>query len=327
MKERIMRLLQEPGFVSGQRISEELGISRTAVWKYINALKEDGYEIESVTRKGYRLVRSPDILTRERLARLLPKTAVSGEICCYDSIDSTNEEAKRHALSGAPDRSLYVAERQTRGKGRRGREWKSPAGKDLFFSVLLRPDIPMERASMITLISACAAVNTAEKYAGEKCFIKWPNDVVLRDKKICGILSEMSTEMDRILYVVVGVGMNLNRTEFEPEISQMAGSVLSETGHVVNRGEFLADYMQEFDRIYSVFLEKQSLAFLSDEYNARLINKGRTVKVSRPGQSGELVGRAAGINELGELLIEDPDGKLRSIRSGEVSVRGLYGYV
>ena len=326
MKEKILKLLQEPGFVSGQAISEELGISRTAVWKHIKALKEDGYELESVTRKGYRLLTSPDVLSIERLSGLVGPH-LSGDLACYETIDSTNEEAKRCALDGAPDRSLYVAEVQTRGKGRRGRRWQSPGGKDLFFSILLRPEIPMESTSMITLVCAYAMVLTMEKYAKEKCFIKWPNDIVLHDKKICGILTEMSTELNQIQYVVAGIGANLNRTEFDPEIRDMAGSVFSESGQKVNRGEFLRDFMMEFNDIYPVFLQKRDLSFLAQSYNDRLINAGRQVRLLGPAGSVEMTGTAEGINDRGELLVKDPAGEIRAVCAGEVSVRGLYGYV
>ncbi len=327
MKERILELLQGRGFVSGQKISEQLGVSRTAVWKYINALRKEGYELESVTRKGYRLLKSPDVLTRERLAGLLKPDLLTGDLCCYDSIDSTNEEAKRKSREGAPDDSLYVADVQTRGKGRRGRSWKSPGGSDIFFSLLLKPDIPMESASMVTLVAAYAAVLTAQKYAREACHIKWPNDIVLHGKKICGILTEMSTEMNQIDAVIVGVGVNLNRTDFEPEIQDMAGSILSESGRSVNRGEFLRDFIKEFNRVYQEFLDRGDLSFLRPAYNSRLINVNRQVRIIRPPSLGDMTGTALGINDRGELLVRDAEGGLHEIRSGEVSVRGLYGYV
>ena len=326
MKEKILKLLREPGFVSGQLISKELGISRTAVWKYINALREEGYEIESVTRKGYRLLKSPDVLTADRLS-VLVGPHVPGHLACYETIDSTNEEAKRCALQGAPDRSLYVAEVQTRGKGRRGRRWQSPGGKDLFFSILLRPEIPLESTSMITLVCAYAMVLTMEKYAKEKCHIKWPNDIVLHDKKICGILTEMSTELHQIQYVVAGIGANLNRTEFDAEIADMAGSILSEAGQPVNRGDFLRDFMAEFNQVYPTFLARRDLSFLAKDYNERLINIGRQVRLLGPGGKVEMTGTAQGINDRGELLVEDSEGTVHAVCSGEVSVRGLYGYV
>ena len=148
MKEKILEFLkQQDGFISGQRICDELGVSRTAVWKYMNSLKKEGYEIESVTRKGYRLLQSPDLLTTEEILSSMKEACIPGELCCFESIDSTNEEAKRRGESGAPDGSVYVADQQTRGKGRRGRTWISPSGEDVFFTILLRPELPLDCVS------------------------------------------------------------------------------------------------------------------------------------------------------------------------------------
>ena len=208
MKEKILEFLkQQEGFISGQRICDELGVSRTAVWKYMNSLKKEGYEIESVTRKGYRLLQSPDLLTREAVLSCIKKGEIPGELCCFESIDSTNEEAKRRGEAGAPDGSIYVADNQTNGKGRRGRTWLSPSGEDIFFTILLRPDLPLKSVSMLTLVAASAVAEAVDKVTGQECQIKWPNDIVLNRKKVCGILTEMNMEIDSIAYVVVGVGI------------------------------------------------------------------------------------------------------------------------
>ena len=208
MKEKILEFLkQQEGFISGQRICDELGVSRTAVWKYMNSLKKEGYEIESVTRKGYRLLQSPDLLTREAVLSCIKKGEIPGELCCFESIDSTNEEAKRRGEAGAPDGSIYVADNQTNGKGRRGRTWLSPSGEDIFFTILLRPDLPLNSVSMLTLVAASAVAEAVDKVTGQECQIKWPNDIVLNRKKVCGILTEMNMEIDSLAYVVVGVGI------------------------------------------------------------------------------------------------------------------------
>lgn len=326
MKKKILTLLKEQqGFVSGQDICEQLGISRTAVWKYINRLKEEGYEIESVTRKGYRLLQSPDFMTEEELCQYLPEGILSGELCYYESIDSTNEEAKRKAALGAPDESLFFADNQTAGKGRRGRTWISPKGEDIFFSLLLRPDLPVSCASMLTLIAAMAAAEVSEKYSGETCQIKWPNDIVLHNKKICGILTEMGLEMNEISYIVVGVGFNINRKEFPEEISEMGTSLFRETGKKIPRARFLADFIEGFMKRYHRFLREQNLASFVEEYESHLVNIGRKVKIIKKGQ--EKIRTALGINEKGELIVQDENGEKENVFSGEVSVRGLYGYV
>lgn len=326
MKKKILMFLKEQqGFVSGQDICETLGISRTAVWKYINKLKEEGYEIESVTRKGYRLLQSPDFMTVEELNRYLPEGTLAGDIFYYDSIDSTNEEAKRKAAQGAPDESLCFADNQTAGKGRRGRRWISPKGEDIFFSLLLRPELPVESASMLTLVAALAAAAVSERYSGEACGIKWPNDIVLHNKKICGILTEMGLEMNDISYIVVGVGFNVNRAEFSEDISDMATSLCRETGKKIPRARFLADFLIEFMSRYRKFLKEQNLVSFVEEYESRLVNIGRKVKIIRKGQ--EEIQTAIGINEKGELIVQKENGELETVFTGEVSVRGLYGYV
>lgn len=326
MKKKILMFLKEQqGFVSGQDICDQLGISRTAVWKYINRLKEEGYEIESVTRKGYRLLQSPDIVSEEELRQYLPEGTLMGDLFYYDSIDSTNEEAKRKAAQGVPDESLCFADNQTAGKGRRGRTWISPKGEDIFFSLLLRPELPAENASMVTLVAALAAAAVSEKYSKEVCQIKWPNDIVLHDKKICGILTEMGLEMGEISYIVVGVGFNLNRKEFSEEISPMATSIFRETGEKVPRARFLADFLVEFMKRYRIFLKEQNLSSFVEEYESHLVNIGRKVKLIKNGR--EEIRTALGINDKGELLVQKDNGEVETVFTGEVSVRGLYGYV
>ena len=301
MKEKILEFLkQQEGFISGQRICDELGVSRTAVWKYMNSLKKEGYEIESVTRKGYRLLQSPDLLTREAVLSCIKKGEIPGELCCFESIDSTNEEAKRRGEAGAPDGSIYVADNQTNGKGRRGRTWLSPSGEDIFFTILLRPDLPLNSVSMLTLVAASAVAEAVDKVTGQECQIKWPNDIVLNRKKVCGILTEMNMEIDSIAYVVVGVGINV-------------------------RAELLSEILSAFFRDYKLFLEKQDLSPFLESYNQKLVNVGREVKIIKKGE--EIIRTAIGINDRGELIVQDAEGNTEHIFSGEVSVRGIYGYV
>ncbi len=326
MKKKILEFLTGcQDFVSGQEICEQLGVSRTAVWKCINSLRDEGYEIASVTRKGYRLLRSPDVITEEELRKYLSEELWPGPIFCHASLDSTNEEAKRQAAKGAPDGSLYVADQQTAGKGRRGRQWISPGGQDLFFSMLFRPEIPAQCASMLTLVAALAAEAAAEKHSKEVCQIKWPNDIILHDRKICGILTEMSVEMGEISHVVIGVGFNLNRLEFSEDIAAMGTSIKKETGKSVKRAAFLAAFLKEFMDRYPVFLQEKDLQCFMDEYNHKLVNIGREVKIIK--NKEEVIRTAEGINAQGELLVRKENGERETIFTGEVSVRGLYGYV
>lgn len=326
MKEKILEFLkQQDGFISGQRICDELGVSRTAVWKYMNSLKKEGYEIESVTRKGYRLLQSPDLLTREALISSIPEGVIQGELCCFESIDSTNEEAKRRGEMGAAHGSVYVADTQTSGKGRRGRNWLSPAGEDIFFTILLRPELPLDCVSMLTLVAASAVAEGIDKATGQNSQIKWPNDIVLNRKKVCGILTEMNMEIDSIAYVVVGIGINVNRMEFREDIADMATSLKKESGHAIERATLLSEILSAFFRDYKLFLEKQDLSPFLESYNQKLVNVGREVKVIKKGE--EIIRTAIGINDRGELIVQDAEGNIEHIFSGEVSVRGIYGYV
>ena len=326
MKREVLALLREQEeFISGQTICDKLGVSRTAVWKCINQLKNEGYVIESVTRKGYRLLRSPDLLEEEEILSWLPDNLPAGELCCFQEIDSTNEEAKRRAMGGAPDGSVYVAESQKKGKGRRGRTWISPGGEDLFFSILRKPDIPLSRISMITLVAALSAAEAVEKHGGETCLIKWPNDLVIHGKKVCGILTEMGVEMDRLDYVAIGIGINVNRMDFDPGIAAHASSVRRESGRQICRARLLADVICLFEKNYGIFLEHQDMTPFLKDYNNRLINAGQEVLIMKDG--ARQIRRALGINDRGELVVENRQGRKECIFSGEVSVRGLYGYV
>ena len=318
-------LKQQDGFISGQRICDELGVSRTAVWKYMNSLKKEGYEIESVTRKGYRLLQSPDLLTKEAVLSCMKEVRIPGEFCCFESIDSTNEEAKRRGEAGAPDGSVYVADNQTSGKGRRGRTWISPAGEDIFFTILLRPELPLSSVSMITLVAASAVSEAIDKVTGLDSKIKWPNDIVLNRKKVCGILTEMNMEIDSVAYVVVGIGINVNRMEFREDIADMATSLKKESGHTVERAALLSEILSAFFRDYKLFLEEQNLSSFLEYYNQKLINVGREVRLIKKGE--EVIRTAIGINDRGELIVRDDEGNTEHIFSGEVSVRGIYGYV
>ena len=244
----------------------------------------------------------------------------------FDKTDSTNNQAKLAAEKNAPEGTLFVAECQTGGRGRRGKTWESPAGSGIWMSLLLRPDISPESASMLTLVLAVAMVDAInEEVQDAKCYVKWPNDIVLNNRKISGTLTEMSAEMDSIHYVVIGIGINVNTTDFDESIKDMATSIYLGTGKKVKRSNIIAAFSHSFKKYYEAFLKTQNLTYIVDRYNELLINKGRTVKAIYANK--ELVGEALGINKDGELIIKTEDGCETAIRAGEVSVRGLYGYV
>ena len=231
MKSEILSALRSAdGYVSGQELCEKFGVSRTAVWKAINQLKQAGYEIEAVQNKGYHIVSSPDILSRTELESNRKTTWVGEEIHYFDSTDSTNTRAKRLAEDGAVHGTLVVADEQTGGRGRRGRAWESQKGVSIYMSLVLKPEIEPNHASMLTLITAMAVAGGIEKTTGLECKIKWPNDIVIHGKKVCGILTEMSTQMDYINYIVIGIGINVQNESFPEEIGEVATSLRIESG-------------------------------------------------------------------------------------------------
>lgn len=325
MKEKILTLLKaSSGYVSGQDICNRLGVSRTAVWKYIKALKQEGYEIDSVNNRGYCLLSEPDIMDEMRIREHMNTKWMGNTIIYLPETDSTNTQAKRLGEDGAEHGTLVVTQCQTAGRGRRGRSWESPVG-NIYFTFLLRPEVEVSRASMITLVSALALAKAIEKVTGLKTQIKWPNDVVANGKKLCGILTESSTDLEYINYVVVGIGINVNQTAFSPEIKDKASSLFLELGHSVNRGALLGEFLNQFELYYEIFIQTEDMSELVDTYNEMLVNSGRAVKIIEKDQ--ERIFKAIGIDQNGGLIVENAEGKRESIISGEVSVRGLYGYV
>ena len=309
------------GFVSGEELSERLGVSRTAVWKNINALRGSGYVIESVTNRGYRLASQPDMLTREQIAEGLQTEFLAKRIFCFDTLDSTNEEAKRQGALGAENGSLFVAEKQTGGKGRLGRAWTSPAGSGIWFSVLLRPGFLPEQTASLTLLIGLAVCKAIRKTAGCRAMIKWPNDVVIGSRKVCGILTEMAAEMERVNYVVAGIGVNANILSFPGELQAKATSLLLETGSPVDRAALLREILKQLE--FYLNRQKTDGAGVLEQYRSLCVTLGRKVGFTRGGTP--MTGTAADISPTGELMVRCEDGAVLPVFSGEVTVQGIYG--
>ena len=326
IKTKILKVLRgTKDYISGQELCEQLGVSRTAVWKYMKQLKEEGYEIQAVQNKGYRLVEVPDVLGESEIKSRMNTRWAGREVYFYEEIDSTNTQAKRLAEEGAVSGTLVVSDCQTKGKGRRGRVWESPKGTTLYMTLMIRPQIRPERASMLTLVIGLSVVQAIRNVLKVEVGIKWPNDVVLNKKKLVGILTEMNAQMDYIEYLVLGVGINANTKEFPPEIQDKATSLQIELGYPVNRAELVAETMKCFENYYEIFEKTQDLSGLMEAYQEVLVNYNQPVRVLEPGN--EYSGIARGINELGELLVERENGVVETVYAGEVSVRGLYSYV
>lgn len=331
-KSNILALLRNSeDYVSGQQMCERFAVTRTAVWKVINQLKEEGYQIESVSGKGYRLTEgTEDILSQSEIISRLATKWAGKKVYYFDVTGSTNTDAKRFAEEGEPHGTIVVADIQNAGKGRRGRKWQTLSGTALSFTMLLRPDFAPDKASMITLVMALSVAEAVEEVAKAPATIKWPNDIVLNKKKLCGMLTEMTMtpEMDEIQYIVVGAGINVNNSnveEFQEEIRQTATSLKIETGRQVNRAILLEKVLEKFEKNYDAFLETLDLSNLQKAYQEHLQGVGEQVKVLDP--AGEYVGISRGINGRGELIVEKEDGERVQVYAGEVSVRGLYGYV
>ena len=326
MRERILAMLKESkDFVSGQELCEKFSVSRTAVWKAINALKEAGYEVEAVRNKGYRLVASPDVLLSDEIKSLLETKWFGRKILYFDSIDSTNNEIKRQAEKELIPGMLAIAEEQTAGRGRRERKWVSPPGTGIWMSFPVKPDLPPYKASRITLVTALAVARAVEEETGLAAGIKWPNDIVVNGRKITGILTEMSAEMTSIHYVVIGIGINANTKEFPEEIKETASSLFIESGKKVKRSRIVATFGKYFEKYYDMFCKAGNLSTIKPEYEERLVNKDKEVYII---DKEEKIRRTAvGIGDEGELIVKDDNGNEEKIIAGEVSVRGIYGYV
>lgn len=322
MDDEILQLLRESSsaFLSGEEISHRLKVSRTAVWKRINHLRNLGYEIGASTRSGYRLIQSPDLLTPSEIKPLLKTKWIGKKIHHFHSLDSTNSKAYQLALNGAEEGEVVIAESQEKGRGRLGRQWFSPPFLNLYLSVILRPKIPPHQASLITLMAAVATADAIQKFSGLLPLIKWPNDILLRDRKVAGLLNEIHSEMDRIHFVILGMGVNLNMDEqmFQKDIRTVATSLKNEMGEMISRKAFLQSLLLELERWYTIFLREGSAVILK-AWRDRAYIQGKRVKVTSFGES--IVGTAIDVDSDGALILETTDGKRKRIVAGDIEYK------
>lgn len=314
-------LLNTDDFISGQEISEKLGVSRQAVWKSINALKEKGYEIQSVTNRGYRLVSSPDYLNESSLKSLLHNKIIGKNLIVLDSVNSTNDYLKKLGNEGCENGTVVAAREQTRGKGRLGRTWQSKKDDGIAFSVLLRPNVAPSEVSAITPLAGLAVCKAIREYTKLDCVIKWPNDIIIGRKKLVGILTEMSAEFDAVEYVITGIGINVDHTSFPEEIAFKATSLLLETGRHIDKNEFLACVLEHLENEFVKNNLELTPTALS-EYTELCATVGRSVTFQRG--TRRISGMAVGVSEHGELKVMMSDGTISLVNSGEVTVQGIY---
>ncbi len=319
MDEEILQLLrdQSSDFLSGQEISRRVKVSRTAVWKRIQRLRTLGYEIEASTRAGYRLIRSPDLLTPSEIKPILKTKWIGKRIHHFQTLDSTNSKAYELALNGAGEGEVVIAESQERGKGRLGRQWFSPPFLNVYFSLILRPKIPPHQASLMTLMAAVATADAIRNVSGLLPLIKWPNDILLRGRKVAGLLNEIHSEVDRIHFVILGIGVNLNMDKkmFSKEIRNIATSLKIETGQTVSRKDFLQSLFMELERWYAAFGEEGSAAILK-AWRDRAHIRGKRVKVTSFGET--LVGKAIDVDSDGALILETKNRTRKRVVAGDV---------
>ncbi|MFR8713128.1 biotin--[acetyl-CoA-carboxylase] ligase [Anaerotignum lactatifermentans] len=319
---RILELLRrQEGFLSGEDIGRELSITRAAVWKGIKKLREEGYEIEAVTNRGYRLTNPETMYNKRELEQGLKTKTMGQTIYFYEETDTTNNRARELALEGAPEGTLVVAEKQTAGRGRRGKVWESPLGTGIWMSLVLRPQIAPAEASVLTLLCGLATAEAIEAETGLSAGIKWPNDILINGKKAVGILTEMDCEMSEVHFVIPGIGINVNTASFPPEIAEIATSLYLECGKTVSRRRLVHKVLERLEEHYETFLRTGSFAAMLEDYRKRCITLGKEVHVL--GRE-PFFAEALDITPEGELLVRRADnGKEEVVFSGEVSIRGV----
>ncbi|MFD1885054.1 biotin--[acetyl-CoA-carboxylase] ligase [Paenibacillus wenxiniae] len=318
--EQLLELLTErPGeYISGEEISRRLSVSRTAVWKGINRLKEQGYEFDSVTRRGYRIVRFPDRFDGVSLRLQLSKLTSWGQpLHLLDTIGSTQDKARELAENGAPEGTLVIAEQQTAGRGRQGRTFHSPAGRGVWMTIVLRPQQPLQYTSQLTLLAAVAICRALRSVSGLDIGIKWPNDLLIGSRKVCGILVESAAEDGRVRYALGGFGIDVNVAldDLPEEVRPLATSLRIERGEPVDRTAVVAAVISELESLYSLY-NREGFAPIAALWEASALAIGKAVTVKTV--QSTMVGIARGLGENGELLLEQPDGSIVPVYSGEV---------
>ncbi len=312
IREQLLEKLSEQNYVSGETLAHDFGVSRTAVWKQINQLRKNGYEIESVQNKGYRLISRPDTPLAEEVTLGLNTGVIGNQIKYYDEVSSTNQIARELAGKQADDGTVVVADVQTQGRGRKNRSWHSPQG-GLWFSIILYPNLPPQRAMLVTMTASIAVVEGIHELTGLQPAIKWPNDILLNGKKICGVLTELDSEMDRINYIIVGIGINVNN-QLNAALKKHATTLASSMDHDLSRVELLQAILRSFDTNYQQ-LTQGDHRFIRERWFELSDILERTIRVK--GEKQTVSGVVTGVDNDGSLLLKTKSGVLRIV-SGDV---------
>ncbi|KXS42093.1 MULTISPECIES: biotin--[acetyl-CoA-carboxylase] ligase [unclassified Candidatus Frackibacter] len=322
-KQQVLEILHNTDdYISGQELSDKFGVSRTTIWKYIKGLREQGYQIESSSKLGYRLIKAPDILSPEEIKRDLETKILGREIIYQERVDSTNNLAETEARKGAKEGTVIIAKEQTGGKGRLNREYFCPPG-GIWFSVILRPEIKPAFASQLNFIIAVALAKTIDKLTKLEPGIKWPNDILINGKKVSGILTEMNAEIDKVNHIILGVGINLNipLVKFPNELLEKATSIQEELGRKVLKLDFFLRLLAELENEYIRLKEEGFKSVLTEwrEYNVTL---GQKVNVNNMREI--LTGRAIDVDDEGGLILELDSGDRQRVVAGDVTLEGEY---
>ncbi|UTR08491.1 biotin--[acetyl-CoA-carboxylase] ligase [Alkalihalobacillus sp. LMS6] len=319
MKALLVKLLRSGEYVSGEAISSDLNVSRTAIWKQIKALKEQGYTIESTTNKGYRLLQSPDTVRAHDIIGRVSTDSFGKTVFAYDSVESTQPLAHQVATNKGDEGTLIVANEQTQGRGRLGRKWLVGEGQTISMSLILRPTIPIAQTPQLTLVAAVAVVRAIEKVTGIDCEIKWPNDLLVKGKKLVGILTEMAADPDQLHYVIVGMGINCQQSgaDFHEDVKGIATSIYQETGKTVHRATLIAEVMNEFEWLYRCYQE-EGFRVIKPLWEARSISLHKKIHARTAKQV--ITGYASGLTDEGQLCITDLNGTTHLIHSGDIEL-------
>lgn len=321
MRAKILGMLRQAadGYVSGEAISQHLAVSRAAIWKHIQALRQEGYHIEAHPRLGYRLLAAPDRLSPEEIGQVLATARFGRAISYREAVTSTNDVARELALAGCPGGQIVVAETQTGGRGRLARSWFAPPGKGIWFSIILRPPIRPQDAPKCTLLAAVAVNAAIRRISGVPSGIKWPNDILYKGKKLVGILTEMAAEMDAVNYIVLGIGVNVNiaTEDFPPELRAVATSLFAAAGQPVPRSLLLAAILEELESLYDEVCQA-GFGPVLDKWREYSVTLGKEVKIID--RETSFSGQAVDIDTDGALLVQTADG-MKKVVAGDVSLR------
>ncbi len=325
MKEKMLEALYEKkgDYISGEELANLFGVSRTAIWKHMNQIKLEGYNVET-TKKGYRILDANEKLLPMDIKARLEAHNFGGNILHFESIDSTNNHAKKIAYE-VPEGTIVISEEQQAGRGRMGKGWSSPKGEGIWMSIILKPMIPPTEASMLTQVAAAAVCKAIREATGLPALIKWPNDIVVNGKKVCGILTEMAGELNEVSYIIVGIGINVNISYFPEELRLNATSLLLENKEKINRNYLTALIINKFAALYSAFIEERNFNLSLDICRVYSAVIGKTIYLVRGEERQQVL--ALDITDEGLLKIRQSNGEETTIISGEVSIRGEEGYI